>query len=195
MTLIIETGAGLPSMIRIAPPAALPVSLTLAKANMRVDGNDMDTLITSWIMGIVATLEHEIGQCLIEQTWRVTVDSFPAALSLPHPVMSVTSVKYFDVDGVEQTLDSAAYRLVKMRYRSDLMPARGVSWPATMADREVTVEVVCGYGAAPADVPENVQLYILAKLVEQFDPATRMERDTVQSAFVDRLLDACRSYA
>ena len=192
MTLIIETGAGLPSMIRIAPPTELPVSLALAKANMRVDGNDMDALITSWIKGIVAALEHEIGQCLIEQTWRVTADSFPAALSLPHPVMSVTSVKYFDVDGVEQTLDSAAYRLVKMRYRSELMLARGGSWPA---NRDVTVEVVCGYGPAPADVPENVQLYILAKLVEQFDPATRMERDTVQSAFVDRLLDACRSYA
>lgn len=195
MALIIETGTGLPSMVRITPPAALPVSLAMAKANMRVDGDDMDVLITTWIKGIVAALEHEIGQCLIEQTWRVTAGLFPAALSLPHPVMSITSVKYFDVDGTEQTMDPAAYRLVKMRYRSDLMPARGRAWPETMADRDITVEVVCGYGAAPADVPENVQLYILAKLVEQFDPATRMERDTVQSAFVDRLLDACRSYA
>jgi len=195
MGLIIETGGGLPRMVRISPPAELPVSLPLAKANMRVDGDNMDTLITTWIKGIVAALEHEIGQCLIEQTWRVTVDSLPAALGLPHPVMSVTSVKYFDVDGTEQTLDSADYRLYKARYRSDLMPPRGGAWPATMVGRDVTVEVVCGYGAAPADVPENVQLYLLAKLVEQFDPATRMERDTVQSAFVDRLLDACRSYA
>lgn len=74
------------------------------------------------------------------------------------------------------------------------MPARGGAWPPTLADADVTVELACGYGAAPADVPENVQLYILAKLVEQFDPATRLERDTVQSAFVERLLDACRSY-
>lgn len=183
------------TMIRITPPAALPVSLDLAKANMRVDGDDMDALITSWIKGVVAALEHEIGQCLIEQTWRVMVDSFPAALELPHPVMSVTSVKYFDVDGTEQTLDPAAYRLWRARYRSALMPPRGGAWPETLADTDVTVEVVCGYGAAPDDVPENVQLYILAKLVEQFDPATRMERDTVQSAFVARLLDACRSYA
>lgn len=183
------------TMIRITPPDALPVSLAMAKANMRVDGDDMDALITSWIKGIVAALEHEIGQCLIEQTWRVTLGSFPAALQLPHPVMSVTSVKYFDVDGTEQTLAPADYRLWRARYQSHLMPARGGAWPETVVDGEVTVEVVCGYGAAPADVPENAQLYILAKLVEQFDPATRLERDTVQSAFVDRLLDACRSYA
>lgn len=181
--------------IRITPPATLPVNLATAKANMRVDGDDMDVLITSWIKGIVAVLEHEIGQCLIEQTWRVMLDCFPAALKLPHPVMSVTSVKYFDVSGTEQTLDPAAYRLCRARYQSHLTPARGVAWPVTLAEADVTVELVCGYGAAPEDVPENVQLYILAKLVEQFDPATRLERDTVQSAFVDRLLDACKGYA
>lgn len=181
--------------IRIAPPITLPVSLAMAKVSMRVDSGDMDALITSWIKGVVAALEHEIGQCLIEQTWRVTLDCFEPVIKLPHPVMSVMSVKYFDVDGTEQTLDPAAYRLCKARYQSHMMPARGTDWPKTMSDRDVTVELVCGYGAAPADVPENVQLYILAKLVEQFDPATRMERDTVQSAFVNRLLDACRSYA
>jgi uncharacterized phiE125 gp8 family phage protein len=180
--------------IRITPPATLPVNLAIAKANMRVDGDDMDVLITSWIKGIVAVLEHEIGQCLIEQTWRVTLDCFPEAIKLPHPVLSITSVKYFDVNGTEKTLEPAAYRLCRARYQSHLMPARGGAWPATLADADVTVELVCGHGAAPADVPENVQLYILAKLVEQFDPATRLERDTVQSAFVERLLDACRSY-
>ena len=181
--------------IRITPPESLPVSLDTAKANMRVDGGDMDALITSWIKGIVAALEHEIGQCLIEQMWRVTLDCFPEAIKLPPPVMSVASVKYFDVDGVEQTLAPAAYRLWRARYQSHLMPVLGGAWPTTLAGADVTVEVVCGYGAAPEDVPENVQLYILAKLVEQFDPATRLERATVQSAFVDRLLDACRSYA
>lgn len=181
--------------IRITPPENLPVSLPMAKANMRVDGDDMDALITSWIKGIVVALEHEIGQCLIEQTWRVMLDCFPVALKLPHPVMSVTSVKYFDIDGTELTLDPAAYRLWRAQYQSHLMPALGGAWPTTLAGADVTVEVVCGYGVAPEDVPENVQLYILAKLVEQFDPATRLERDTVQSAFVDRLLDACRSYA
>nr|WP_315401796.1 hypothetical protein [uncultured Duganella sp.] len=33
--------------IRITPPTELPVSLDLAKANMRVDGDDMDVLITA----------------------------------------------------------------------------------------------------------------------------------------------------
>jgi hypothetical protein len=45
-----------------------------------------------------------------------------------------------------------------------------------------------------AAVAPNVRLYVLAKLVEQIDPITRAERETVQSAYVDRLLDLCRTY-
>jgi uncharacterized phiE125 gp8 family phage protein len=185
--------------IRIAAPSVLAVDLELAKANLGIDGSDMDALVTTWIKGVVAALEHEIGQCLMEQTWRVVLDAFPCAggeIALPHPVMAVSSLAYIDKAGVEQTLDGASYKLNRERYRSTLTPTAGTSWPATMVDRGVvTVELQCGYGNTPEDTPENCQLFILAKLVEQFDPATRLERDTVQSMFIDHLLDSCRSYA
>ncbi len=180
----------------ITPPTALAVTLDQARANLRVDGSDMDVLITLWVEGIIAVLEHEIGQRMMAQTWEVTLDAFPAAISLPHPVIGVTSIKYLDITGAEQTLTPAAYRLQRSAYATTLIPASGAHWPDTCADVcTIVVEVVCGYGDTAASTPKNVQLYILAKLVEQFDPATRMERDTVQSNFVDRLLDACRVYA
>lgn len=200
------------TMIRTAAPTVLAVSLDEAKQALRIDGNDMDALVTIWTKGVIADLEHETGQRMMEQTWEVRLPAFPgvqcwalgrpapdakaAEISLPHPVMTVTSVTYIDQVGTERVLADTEYRLNRSRYASTLSPARGGAWPATAEDEKAVVVVLkCGYGNTPAATPENVQLYILAKLVEQFDPATRMERDTVQSAFVDRLLDACRSYA
>ena len=182
--------------IRTIAPSELAVDLAAARANLRVDGSDMDALITTWLKGIIGKLEHEAGQCLMAQTWEVRLAGFPAgAINLPHPVMGVTSVTYLDAAGVAQTLAPAAYTLTVERYTSRLTPARGTTWPATADDpAAVIVTVQCGYGNTSDKTPENVQLYILAKLVEQFDPATRMERDTVQSAFLDSLLDGIRCY-
>lgn len=180
----------------ITPPTVLAVTLERAKLNLKVDGADLDALITMWVEGITAALEHEIGQCLMPQTWLVSLDAFPAAIVLPHPVISVTSVTYLDRDGDVRTLEPAAYKINRGAYRSTLAPIAGTSWPDTFNDSNVIdVTVVCGYGPTADSTPANVRLYILAKLVEQFDPATRTERDTVQSTFIDRLLDACRSYA
>jgi uncharacterized phiE125 gp8 family phage protein len=196
--------------IRTAAPAALAVTLDSAKAALRIDGDEMDALVTIWVKGIVGDLEHEIGQCLMEQTWEVRLPAFPCAprwqlgqaarqladeISLPHPVLSITSVSYIDQAGNSQLLAPENYRLNRARYSSSLSPARGSSWPATAEDDAAVVVVLkAGYGTAPEATPEEVQLYVLAKLVEQFDPATRTERDTVQSKFVDGLLDRCRSY-
>ncbi len=185
------------SNVCVAGPDVLAVDLDDAKLSLRLELADtaMDGLVTIWTEGIIAALESEIGQCLMEQTWEVRLDEFPVAISLPHPVISVTSVIYLDVAGDEQTLDEDAYRLNQMAYGSTLTPISGTCWPDTYDETgAVTVTVVCGYGDTPAATPKSVKLYILAKLSEQFDPATRMERDTVQSAFVTRLLDACRSY-
>lgn len=197
--------------IRTAPPTVLAVTLHAAKAALRIDGDDLDALVTIWLKGIIGDLEHEIGQCLIEQTWEVRLPAFPGVpcwqlgqpvprqlaseISLPHPVLSITSVSYIDQDGTTQLLESEQYRINRSCYASSLSPARGSNWPATAEDDAAVVVVLkAGYGSAPEATPENVQLYILAKLVEQFDPATRMERDTVQSSFIGGLLDRCRSY-
>lgn len=184
------------SMMQITPAAVLAVDLSLIKKNMVIDGDYMDDIITGWARGVIATLEHKIGQCLMAQTWRVTRDAFAEEIILPHPVLGVVSVKYVDVAGAEQVLATDAYRVRASRYESVLVPARGERWPATLADTDVVViEVQCGYGTTPAATPPDIQLYILAKMVEQFDPAAKAERDTTQSVFVERLLDARRTYA
>ncbi|MYM25777.1 hypothetical protein GTP46_24420 [Duganella sp. FT135W] len=183
--------------IRTTAPSVLAVTLEDAKGALRVDGDDLDAQITIGVKGIIADLEQEIGQCVMKQTWEVRLPYFPpdGAIKLPHPVISITSLNYIDAAGVTQTIAGPGYRLNKSRYASTLTPARGESWPATAEDDAAVIVVVqAGYGESSEDTPEEIELYILAKLAEQFDPATRLERDTVQSNFVTGLLDRCRSY-
>ena len=179
----------------ITPPAALAVSLAEAKLNLRIDGNEQDSMIEAWIHGITAHAEHLTGRSFINQTWRVTLDSFPDAIELPGPVSSVT-VKYIDEAGTEQTLDQADYIVDSASEPGYAVPGVGKAWPATY-DRinAVNVDVVAGYGDSEVNVPKGITLYILARLVEQYDPAVRVEKDTVQSSFLDRMLDRWKVYA
>jgi uncharacterized phiE125 gp8 family phage protein len=183
------------SAICIVPPATLAVDLSLIKKNMRIDDDHMDDLIELWAKGVIADLESKIGQCLMPQTWRITLDSFQHLANLPHPATSVVSLKYIDADGVERLLADGLFTLIRAECYSQLVPTAS-AWPSTRPGAAaVVIEVVCGMASSPADVPANMKLYILAKLVEQFDPQTRTERDTVQSTFIARLLDACKTYA
>ena len=185
------------TMFRTVPPTVLAVPLADAKGALRIedDSTDLDDQVTAWTKGVIAAAENKTGQCLMQQTWEVRLDDFPdCELELPHPVIEITSVKYLDQAGTERTLAPEAYRLKREAYRTTIRPVGGVDWPLTQdaEDAEadpVVVAVVCGYGDATTDVPEAFTLYILAKLVEQFDPAARMERDTVQSTFIEGLLD------
>lgn len=181
----------------ITPPVALPVALAAAKANLGIDGTDMDATITAWVLGITAYVEHYTGRALISQGWRVTLDSFGDSIRLEKPpTIAVASVKFLDAAGDLQTLDPADYLVDKITEPGYVLPGRGKSWPATFAEiNAVSVDYTCGYGLTDADVPEGIKLFILAKLREQFDPAVRMERDTVQSNFLDRLLDPFKVYA
>ena len=195
MVLTLETGAELPSMVRTVAPKDLAVDISLARLNLRVDGDYMDSLITLWVQGITRKLERDVGQVFMEQTWEVRLPSFPGSgepIALPHPAMEITAVKYLAA-GVEVPLAAEAYRLNVGNYSSSLLAA-GAHWPGTGAT-DVVVTVKCGYGSTPDKTPETAQLFILAKLVEQFDPITRSERDTVQSVYLDRLVDELKTYA
>lgn len=184
------------SEICISPPTMLAVTLEQAKLNLRVDGDYLDGLIEIWLQGIIAELEHEIGQCLMPQTWEVTQDGFGDTIGLPHPVISIESVSYLDAQGKRKELSPTAWSLSRGRYKTVLAPAAGASWPVTSRSSEaVIIRLICGHGESAESTPANIRLYILAKLVEQFDPVTRTERDTVQSTYIERLLDACRTHS
>ena len=178
----------------ITPPYALAVSLATAKEHLKITGSDQDAMVTAWIEGITAHAEHEIGRAIVNQTWRVTLDEFEDVIEIPTGATSAT-VKYYDTAGIEQTINPSEYIIDAVNIPSSIRPEVNKVWPDTYGRiNSVNIDVVCGYGASDSNVPSGLKLYILAKLVEQYDPASVPDKGTVQSSYIDSMLDRFKTY-
>ena len=177
---------------QVAPPAMMAVTLADAKAQLRIDADDtaLDGQLAIWIAGITAEAEHVAGRAFINRPMRVTLDAFPGAIRLSTPTYSVESVKFVDANGQQRTLDPNDYDADLVTEPGYVMPAPGRAWPATAARvNVVTVDYTAGYGPDATTVPPAARLYILARLVEQWDPVVKEFKQTARSNFVGRLLD------
>jgi uncharacterized phiE125 gp8 family phage protein len=182
---------------QLAEPAELAVSLVDAKNNLRIEQDDttLDALLAIWIAGIVAEAEHSSGSKFINRPMRVTLNGFTDLIRLAAPTFGVESVKFFDTEGVERTLDPQGYYVNKETKPGYIELARGRSWPAAACGRNVvTVNFTAGHGPTSASTPACVKLYVLARLAQQWDPGDREFKDTEPSRFIERLLDPLGVY-
>lgn len=129
-----------------------------AKDHLRVDASDDDDLIAQLIVAVRRHAEQVLSRALITQTWTAYYDAFPAEIELPMPpLQSVTSVKYVDTSGSEQTVSADDYTVDTDREPGRIVPAYGESWPATRDQiNAVYVKYVCGYGDLASDVPDDI---------------------------------------
>lgn len=110
----------------------------------------------------VATVDGpkgRLGRCLVNQTWRLTVDCWHPEIALPlPPVQSVTQVRYRDRGGAWQIMEPSQYRLFGAgSWAAELSPAYGMVWPAITFDRDsVEIEFVTGYGDDINDIPASL---------------------------------------
>jgi uncharacterized phiE125 gp8 family phage protein len=157
-------------LTRIAAPATGLISLSEAKAHLRVDDTAEDAYISALVAAASAYLDARdgvLGEALVTQTWRLSLPRAPFGnLALPlGPVQSIAAIKYYDVGNVEQTVNPADYRLAG----SVVELVDGKSWPDAAA-REIAfwVDFVAGYGAA-ADVPETARILCRLMVGDMFE--------------------------
>jgi uncharacterized phiE125 gp8 family phage protein len=145
------------TLIRITAPATYPVTVDEVKAQGRIIGTEEDTLIASHIAAATAHAEGITGRALVSQTWEEVLDAFPdgdLTITLG-PISFVTSIKYLDADGAEQTLDPAEYVVDTASASGRIAPVE--DWPVTKETlNAVRVRFVTGSGA-----PEDVKMAIL----------------------------------
>lgn len=98
-------------------PVDEPISLLEAKAQLRVDGSDDDALIGDLIETVREKFEDSTARVLSVRDFTAYWDAWPEdnTLSLPlYPVLDVSSIKYLDDDGVEQTISTSDYTVDKV---------------------------------------------------------------------------------
>ena len=151
----------------VTAPTTEIVTLAEAKVHCRVDSYDLDGRIAGLILSAREWAQAFTGRHIRTQTWDLTLDSFPIVIEVPaFPVQSITSIKYDDANGVEQTLSAGAYQ-------TDLLAPwptieAKASWPATYDQpNAVRVRFVSGYADNHPDLSvfrEAMLLHVEAHL-------------------------------
>lgn len=137
----------------IVPPITEPVSLSEAKAQLRLDIDDEKDLIEGYIQTAREDCEDFHGRSYIERTLEYVLDRFPVRdrIMLPRPpVQEILSVTYTDADGAEHEFTDWLPAL-------DEPPAvilkPGKSWPTAelYPAGAVRVRYVSGYPAKESE--------------------------------------------
>jgi len=149
----------------ITAPTVEPVTLTEVKEQAVIGVSTDDTLLTRLISVARAEAEGITQRSLAPTTWEVVLDTWPSReIRLPRgPVTAVSSVKYYDEDGVEQTLSASIYETDLDSLVARVQPRDGEEWPdlAVMANA-VRVRYTAGWTASA--IPVEIKQWILVRV-------------------------------
>lgn len=131
-----------------------------AKKHLRVDFDDDDDLIESYIATAIQNVDGRdgwLGRALVEQTWELRLPDFGGPvipIPLP-PLIAVESVKYYDAADVLQTLSADAYEVAGVGGfgKARLVLKSGQAWPVLAKRSEnVVIRFTAGYETVPAPI-------------------------------------------
>lgn len=149
------------ALVLTSPPAVEPVSLSEAKAHLRVDGTDEDALITALILAARRHVETWLARALITQSWRLVLDAWPdlSTVDLPlSPLQSVEAVETYDADDVATPLAASAYFVDTLSDPPRLVRISADAWPTPGRPANgVEIRFTAGYGAAASNVPQPLR--------------------------------------
>lgn len=154
-------------LVVTTPATTGAVSLKDAKAHLRVDTDDEDATILALVDAATRHYQTVTRRQLVNATFKLTIDEWPTAswtedpyayaIRIPRaPLSSVSSVKYIDTNGTQQTLSASVYEsdmavepgVVRLKY--------GQGWPSTRSQKDaIEVNFVAGYGTSDASVPDD----------------------------------------
>lgn len=178
-------------------PTVEPVSLDEAKAQVRIalTNGAYDQDLLALITASRVYCERITGKAFCTQTLKLTRDRFPGCreegiIRLPRPPLaSVTSVKYDDTDGTEQTLSASTYVVSTAYEPGQISLADGEIWPETIEEAgAVRVVYVAGYGSA-ADVPPMIKQAMKLLISHWFENREGVLTGTISKAIEFSLQD------
>jgi len=192
----------MPRLKLIIAPSVEPITLVEARDHLHLDASGSplshpdDTLISSLIVAVrnhIDGADGYLGRALIPQTWELYLDEFSSdEIYIPLPrLVSITSVKYDDINGAEQTVSSGDYVVDSVSEPGWVLPVSTFSWPDTMdTPNAVRIRYQAGYvsGNSPEDaskVPEAIKAAMKLMLGRLYE----FREDTISGTIIAKLPD------
>lgn len=147
---------------RTVPSTSSAVSLTDLKDYLRITDNNDDKTLRIILAASTERLETYTQRSFQTATFKMTFDDFYSdVIYLTHPpVVSITSVVYYNESNVATTLSSTYYRVSTAR--DAVILNDGFTWPAVSRDHTgVEITYMAGYGTVQGSVPEAVKMALM----------------------------------
>lgn len=177
----------------VTSPSIEPVSIAELKEFARIDFDDEDGLLDSFIAEARVAAENYTSRAFITQTWKLSLSSECSELyeslgegvydlpitalygTLPKniilsrwPLQSITSVTTYDTSDTSSTFSSSYYRLDIAN--NQLILKTGSTWPSNL--RQVSaceIITVNGYGDNASDVPAPIRTAIMMHAAQLYE--------------------------
>ena len=137
----------------ITAPTYEPISAADVAEYIRVDDLAQDELLLEGMITAARQyLEQYLNRPIATQTLEEALTGWANPIVLDSSLQSVTSIKYLDLNGVEQTLASNQYLVDTYSEPAQITPAYNVAFPELYAvPNNVKVRYVAGYtsGGSP----------------------------------------------
>lgn len=179
------------SLTRATPPAVEPVTVSEAKAHLRVDVSDDDAYIATLITAAREWCEQYLDRTLIDTQWTMRLDSFPYEIELPRPPIAsagtatAVTLTYTLGDDSTATLSSTQYRVDRNSTPGVVRQLRAGTWPANLDDyNAVAVTWWAGYGSSGTSVPAAIRHAMLMLVAHWYE-----NRNTVLVGSISKPLE------
>lgn len=147
-------------LFRLQAPVAV-VDAATVMSHLRVSDAGEQTIIESYRDAATRMCEQHTGYAIGQQRWRLSLPAFSGSsirIPLP-PLVSVQSVKYYDLNGVIQTVDTSAYYVDPNRLLGEVTIKPGMSWPVVLGRSDaVMIDFTCGNASVDADMVAAILL-------------------------------------
>lgn len=117
------------------PQGDLPISVADAVEHCRAPTVHEDQ-VESYLRAALAFVEDHTGLVLVRQDFILERDGWWGTLRIPvYPVRDITSVKYWDENGVEQTVSASYYRWLRTENGAELRMLSTFTEPTLQDER------------------------------------------------------------
>jgi uncharacterized phiE125 gp8 family phage protein len=184
-------------MTRITAPAAEPITLSEAKAHLRISDASEDTLISGLIKSAREEVEEAAGIALINQDWRLYLDAWPCSGIVRlrrSPVQYVSVVTVYDGAGAATTITPPVGNLDKISSPARFLVPDAASAPGR-AINGIEIDFRCGFGATGVDVPDGLKRAMLLLISHWYEHRGAGESDGQTALWpngFDRIMDRYR---
>jgi uncharacterized phiE125 gp8 family phage protein len=183
------------ALFKIAEPALEPVTVTDARAWLRISHTSEDILIADLISAARQDVENQTGLSLISQQWRLTLDNWPEGdmIELPRgPVTGIAAVTVYAANGTPVVAQPADYILDT---RSD--PARLLFEKRVNPGRRmngIEIDFSAGFGATGTNVPDMLNRAILLLVAHWYEFRGAFRASDQPVSYPDGYLPLLRPY-